>query len=117
VRARREFLGRVALRLQSPAARIARARGDSGVLAQRLSAAGARALERRRDALERLSARLEAVSYEATLKRGFALVEDGSGTPMTRAAAVKPGAKLKLLFGDGSVGATADAPSRQGSLF
>lgn len=117
VRARRELLGRVALRLQSPAARIARARGDSGLLAQRLSAAGARALERRRDVLERLSARLEAVSYEATLKRGFALVEDGSGTPMTRAAAVKPGAKLKLLFGDGSVGATADAPSRQGSLF
>jgi exodeoxyribonuclease VII large subunit len=116
VRARRETLGRIATRLQSPAARIERARGAAGLLAQRLDAAAARTLERRRDGLSGLVARLEAVSYEATLKRGFALVADAKGRPVTLAASVAPGARLKLAFADGSIDATADAPARQGRL-
>jgi exodeoxyribonuclease VII large subunit len=79
--------------------------------------------------LEGLSARLGSVSYMAVLERGFALVSDESGHPLTRAAAVAPHQAVQLRFADGSVAATADGeapavarptrgrrPDRQGSL-
>jgi exodeoxyribonuclease VII large subunit len=116
VRARREILARLGSRLASPAARIAGARGAAALLAQRLEAAQARLLERRRAALGALAARLDSVSYEATLKRGFALVSDARGNPVTAAAKVAPAARLKLAFADGAVDVTADAPARQGRL-
>lgn len=40
---------------------------------------------------------------ERTLARGYALVRDEAGTPVTRAAGVEPGARLRLEFADGSV--------------
>lgn len=116
VRRRRETLGRSAARLVAPHARIARARGTAALLAQRLAAAQARAAERRRDRLASLGARLEAVSYAATLKRGFALVTDAKGAALTTAASVKPAARVKITFADGTVEATADSPARQGKL-
>jgi exodeoxyribonuclease VII large subunit len=78
--------------------------------------------------LEGLAARLESVSYMAVLERGFALVSDPAGHPLTRSAEVAPRAALRLRFADGSVAATADggepgasparrrSPVRQGSL-
>ena len=42
------------------------------------------------------------------LARGFALVRDGAGNPLVRAAAVAPGTALSIEFADGRVGATAD---------
>ncbi|MBW4022852.1 MAG: exodeoxyribonuclease VII large subunit [Proteobacteria bacterium] len=76
-----------------------------------------------------LSARLDSVSYMAVLERGFALVSDAAGHPLTRAEEVGRGAALAIRFADGSVGATADGgdpaasraarprpPTRQGSL-
>jgi exodeoxyribonuclease VII large subunit len=62
--------------------------------------------------LSGLAARLDSVSYNAVLARGFVLVSDEAGHPLTRVAEVSPGAHLNLRFADGSVGATADgAPS------
>ena len=61
-------------------------------------------------------ARLEAVSPLAVLQRGYALVSDSGGRPLTTASAVKPGARLKVHFADGDVDATADRPERQGQL-
>jgi exodeoxyribonuclease VII large subunit len=55
----------------------------------------------------------------AVLSRGYALVSDSSGHPLTSADSVKPGARLSLRFADGEVRATADGkrgPDRQGSL-
>jgi exodeoxyribonuclease VII large subunit len=78
--------------------------------------------------LEGFSARLASVSYMAVLERGFALVSDPAGHPLTRAAEVAPRAALRLRFADGTVAATADggeepapatrrrSPVRQGSL-
>jgi exodeoxyribonuclease VII large subunit len=78
--------------------------------------------------LEGFSARLESVSYMAVLARGFALVSDPSGHPLTRAAEVTGGVALSIRFADGTVAATADGdeparrlprprrPERQGSL-
>jgi exodeoxyribonuclease VII large subunit len=77
--------------------------------------------------LDGFSARLESVSYMAVLARGFALVSDPAGHPLTRAAEVAPRAALRLRFADGTVAATVDggetaspprrrSPVRQGSL-
>ncbi|HVC60206.1 MAG TPA: exodeoxyribonuclease VII large subunit [Acetobacteraceae bacterium] len=86
----------------------------------RLSDAPLRAgLREARARLEGTGARLESVSPLAVLQRGYALVSDPSGHPLTSAAAVQPGARLKLRFADGERGATADGgrkPDRQGKL-
>jgi exodeoxyribonuclease VII large subunit len=79
--------------------------------------------------LEGFAARLDSVSYMAVLERGFALVSDAAGHPLTRAAEVAKGAAVSIRFADGAVGATADggeaaaarpsrprSPVRQGSL-
>ena len=63
----------------------------------------------------RLGQLLESYSYERVLDRGFALVRDEAGTPVTRAADIRSGDKLSLRFADGERGATADgeaAPSQ-----
>ena len=82
---------------------------------QAFSAAPVRALLREKGArLAGLSARLDAGSYQAVLARGFALGRDAEGQPLSRAAAIAPGARLAIAFSDGQVAATADgeAPKR-----
>ena len=69
--------------------------------------------------LEGTGARLESVSPLAVLQRGYALVSDPAGHPLTSAAAVRPGTKLRLRFADGEVGAIAEGgrrSDRQGDL-
>ena len=63
-------------------------------------------------------ARLDSVSPLAVLQRGYAVVADAAGHPLTTAASVVPGARLRLRFADGEVSATADASgkARQGRL-
>ncbi len=85
----------------------------------RLSDAPLRAsLREARARLEGSAARLEAVSPMAVLARGYALVTDPAGHPLTSAAAIAPGSALRLRFADGELGARADGakPVRQGSL-
>ncbi|HEV7265919.1 MAG TPA: exodeoxyribonuclease VII large subunit [Falsiroseomonas sp.] len=71
-------------------------------------------LRERRARLDGAAGRLEALSYNAVLARGFALVRDAAGEPLTRAAEVAAGARLSLNFADGQVLATAEgeAPKR-----
>ncbi len=92
----------------------------SGRTLGRLSDAPVHAMLREsRARLEGTAARLESVSPLAVLQRGYALVSDAAGHPLTSAAAVKPAARLRLRFADGEVGATADggrAADRQGRL-
>ena len=61
------------------------------------------------------AAHLDSVSYEKVLERGFALVSDRAGRPITRAAGVGKAARLTLRFADGNVEAQA-AGSAQGTL-
>jgi exodeoxyribonuclease VII large subunit len=84
----------------------------------RLTAAPVEArLREARARLEGLSARLESVSHKAVLARGYAAVFGADGVALTKAAAVKPGAALRIDFSDGSVRATAARDDkRQGAL-
>ncbi|MEO1038524.1 MAG: exodeoxyribonuclease VII large subunit [Pseudomonadota bacterium] len=70
-------------------------------LSARLRPAGERLLSQHHRALLSLSARLEALSHKATLKRGFALVRDEAGELVRSAAALKPGQAVSMTFADG----------------
>ncbi len=118
VAARRHAFQRVQL---APALRHAVAghrRQASAALARLSPAMLASGLREARTRLEAARARLESVSYEKVLERGFALVSDGSGHPVTRAAAIRPGARLQIRFADGTIGASADTKGNpaQGAL-
>jgi len=99
---------------------VAGMRGRASRVLGRVTAAPVQAgLREARARLEGCGARLESVSPLAVLQRGYALVTDPSGHPLTSAASVRPGARLHVRFADGQVKATADggkAPVRQGSL-
>ena len=55
---------------------------------------------------------LQSLSYKNVLKRGYAVIRDEENRPLTRAAAVAPGAVISVEFADGEVSAVAgaDAP-------
>lgn len=93
------------------------AAGVAAALRDRRTRLGGLSPERRlagasRGALAAASARLssvgkllESVSHERVLERGFALVRDVSGAPVTTAAATRPGQEVTLQFADGAVAA------------
>ena len=72
---------------------------------------------RRRDRLQAEAKLLASLSYKNVLARGYAVVRGQEGVALPLASAVKPGARLAIEFSDGTVAATADKPTRQGSLF
>jgi exodeoxyribonuclease VII large subunit len=90
----------------------------AAVLARVSPAPLAARLREARARLEGWAARLEGASYEAVLARGFALVRDAGGRPVTSAAQVRPRARLTLRFADGEARVTADgaAATGQGAL-
>jgi exodeoxyribonuclease VII large subunit len=133
VRSKRDALA--PLVVPHPRAAIAARRHGVALLQSRLDAAMARRVQRgrgaralaafsaapllatlreRRTRLEGLSRQLEVLSYNAVLARGFALVRDAAGEPLTRADQVAAGARLSIAFADGQVAATAEgeAPKR-----
>jgi exodeoxyribonuclease VII large subunit len=58
---------------------------------------------RRRSDLDRLALALAAHDPDRTLARGYALVEDREGSPLTSAAAARAAGELALHFHDGTV--------------
>jgi exodeoxyribonuclease VII large subunit len=91
-----------ALRLRLP-----RQRDRLAVLEQRLRVAMQRRLERLRDRVERLEGRARALSPEAVLERGFALVT-GPGGVITDAAQVAPGDRVEVRVRRGRFGAAVE---------
>jgi exodeoxyribonuclease VII large subunit len=78
----------------------------AGVVLERARrrAAGAE-MERRRAALHRAEVALRAHEPERTLERGYALVEDRDGDPVTDAPGAAAAGRVRLRFADGTVGA------------
>jgi len=75
-----------------------------GDLTGRLGAAGQRTLVQARHRYDALGGLLESYSYQRVLERGFVLVRDPQGKPVTAAAEARPGERLDLRFHDGDVG-------------
>ncbi len=86
------------------AARLGFQRRVAGVVLERAlrRAAGAE-MERRRAALHRAEVALRAHEPQRTLERGYALVEDGQGEPVTAAAEAIAAENVRLRFADGGV--------------
>ena len=78
------------------------------ILGRLTDAAPRAAMREARVRLEGAGGRLESVSPLAVLARGYALITDTAGVPVTAAAGVKAGARLKMRFADGEVKVTAD---------
>ncbi len=75
--------------------------------AERLSALGGRAVERRRATLAELAARLDSLSPLAVLSRGYALVWDARQRRLVRSAdEVAVGDALRVRLHSGALGAT-----------
>ena len=70
----------------------------------RLIAAMPRLLADYRQRLDNAGKLLESFSYRKVLERGYAVVRDEHGTPVTSAAAAKPGSALAVEFADGKAG-------------
>ncbi len=81
-------------------------RGDE--LLMRLNGALQRYVEQRAHHLGHVGKLLESCSYERVLERGFVLVHDEAGRPLTSARETEPGAALALRFHDGEVGVRVD---------
>ena len=74
-------------------------------------------LGRMRDTVARSQRLLGSLSYKSVLARGYAVVRDAGGAPLTLAAQVASGQALRIEFSDGDVGAVAagGAPAPQKS--
>ncbi|HEU5080125.1 MAG TPA: exodeoxyribonuclease VII large subunit [Opitutaceae bacterium] len=117
------------LRLLSPAAYIERGNLRVDDLANRLGNALQQSTQRRRDRLQCLAnrfvqkspafrieleshrllalwKRLQSVSPQSVLNRGFAMVRDASGKPIQRRAEIQSKQRLTLEFGDGQIRVT-----------
>ncbi|MBA92390.1 MAG: exodeoxyribonuclease VII large subunit [Phyllobacteriaceae bacterium] len=101
----------VRLRPQALDARFTQARRDLKRLDTALPRLVAASLERRSERLEQAGRLLRSFSYQGTLERGFALVRDGEGRPLSRAAGIRPGDSLSIEFQDGHVQAAALGPA------
>lgn len=107
---RRARLERLAGRL-SPSAvldRLGRAGERLDSLAMRARQAILARVDRRRRALEAQAQLLQTLSYQSVLKRGFALVRDGTGHAVRSVAGIVAGTHLEIELADGRMGATAD---------
>lgn len=109
-------LDSAAHRLFLPNTEIAKRRATLSLLTQRLQTPIPARQSEAKIRLETLTARLESVSYERVLARGFVLVTTSRGAPITAAAAVSPGAALRLHFSDGKVDVKASSTAKASQL-
>jgi len=64
-----------------------------------------REIERRREHLTQLAARLRALGPQGTLDRGYALVLDSHGHPLSQAKKALEGQAVRIVLSKGMVGA------------
>jgi exodeoxyribonuclease VII large subunit len=93
----------VALSRAHPHRRIAAQRAALRELSQRLETAGLRDLRRRREPLTAIEHKLQALSPRRVLDRGYSLTFGPDGHLLTDAAAVTPGAELRIAFQKGEL--------------
>ena len=111
-----QHLEREAARLGAAVQALGALRGQTGAgldrgvialdgLAERLGRGWRQAAEASGNRLTRLDGLLESFSYERVLERGFALVKDDMGKPLTSVTKARKGRGVALRFHDGEVGA------------
>jgi exodeoxyribonuclease VII large subunit len=94
--------------LANPLREIDRRQEQAAALAERARRCLAGQLARSRDDVAHLRARLLALSPEATLRRGYAIVSHGDGGVVRRACEVSPGERLMVRFAADQIAATTE---------
>jgi exodeoxyribonuclease VII large subunit len=79
-------------------------------LARRATAASGPQRSARERRLDGLAAALAAHDPQRTLDRGYALVEDAKGNPVTDPGAARAARTVRVRFADGTVGARIEGP-------
>jgi exodeoxyribonuclease VII large subunit len=100
---RRQRVGEAARLLVRPADYVARKRQDLAVVIQsdeRLNRLGQAIYRTRTQHLENVGKLLESYSYKGVLERGFVVVRDAAGAPVTAAPMLAPGDEISLAFKD-----------------
>ena len=69
-----------------------------------------------REATAGLAARVQALSPQATLARGYTLVSTADGAPASRAASVSAGEQIEVRWADGARSATIEGASGSGAV-
>ncbi len=95
-------LAGLAGRLRPPERQLAEVGAEIAKQRERLAQLMDHQLAKRAQSLDALEKLLQANSFERVLERGFALVTDGSGTPVKRAAEAAEGAMVTIGFADAS---------------
>jgi exodeoxyribonuclease VII large subunit len=100
----------VGKRLSLRAAERVRSEGarQLGDYAPRLARAAGRLADEEAKRLSQFASLLESFSFHRVLDRGYAVVRDAKGRPVTAASATSPGQQIALQFHDDSVGAVID---------
>jgi exodeoxyribonuclease VII large subunit len=110
----RRLSGRAALVLGRKASATAgeTVRADAALrtLARSLDRVGHDASAERRRTLDRLALALAAHDPQRTLERGYALVEDRAGAPLTTTSAARAAGALRVRFADGTIDTTVQEP-------
>jgi exodeoxyribonuclease VII large subunit len=99
----RQQVGEAARHLVRPADYVARKRQDLAVVIQsdeRLKRLGQAIFQTRAQYLENAGKLLESYSYKGVLERGFVVVRDSTGAPVTAANMLSPGDGVSLSFKD-----------------
>lgn len=88
---------------QAPLLRLQRLESDLASRTEHLAQTARMRLERAANRLERSALRLELLDPALTLQRGYAMLTDTHGVPVTRAARVSSGDALMAILVDGAV--------------
>ncbi|MCW8306392.1 exodeoxyribonuclease VII large subunit [Acidiphilium sp. PA] len=107
---RRATLDRLANRLLHPRELIAAKRHSTALLAQRLAVPLLARLRENHLRLDAAAGRLESLSYNAVLSRGFALAINPQGEPVTSAKTANTLRRLTIRFHDGDIAVSPARP-------
>ena len=92
--------------------RVSQRRERVNALTARMARAKDTGVRRQRDKLAALARLHETLGYQATLKRGYAVVRDGDGRLLPSAAKAKAADGLEIEFHDGRIATGGDAVSK-----
>jgi exodeoxyribonuclease VII large subunit len=97
-----------ALATHAPAPRLQVERAQWHALRQRLARLGSTVLKPRQAGLTHLERRLQETDVTRLLARGFVILSDTAGAPVTRRAHLRPGQRVRARFRDGEAGLSVD---------
>lgn len=103
-----------ASRIISPAQKLETARKETVFLGERLARAFPQIMQQKRTKLDSTGQLLDVLSFKSVLGRGFALIRDKDGKPLTSAQNIAPQDKITVDMKDGRIHSVVEEISKIG---